>query len=185
LNLQEKLSCKALSCLHRQAEEIEKSRANAPFPSPSSVYVIYDANAPIMMVQGSESAKALPESLGFVFGEVNIELATVDEAISAANKAEKFDWLIYLSSQLTPADERVGTLLGDHPHSAVWLVRTPYLFPWFKKRGAKRVYALYERTPWMMKAAVGALLGQEAEGRLAVQVEDYAPGYKACEIPND
>lgn len=178
LKLQEELSLKALNCLYDQGEE-QGSSQPIPFPSPTSVYFMYDANVPPMMVQGPMPAKALTDSLRLLWEDVRIQVSTVDEAMALTDKLSHYDWLIYLSSGLTAPDENLGTLLSDHPHSVVWLVRTPYLFPWFKNHGAKRVYALYENTPWMMKAALRALLGQGAWGRLAVRVEDYPAGYKA------
>ncbi len=181
LNLQAQTSERALTCLHDGQDQVGESGGKTPFPPPHFVTLIYDAGVPPMMVQGPQSQTVWTELAAFVFGDVKTQVLTVDEAISDPDLTRECDWLIYLSSALTPPQERMGDLLRDHPHSAVWLVRTPYLFPWFKARGVKRIYALYENTPWMMKAAMRALLGENAPGRLAVGVEGYAAGYKACE----
>ncbi len=182
LDLQKDVAQHALTCLYDGSQSKTEPGVSRPFPKPRRVAVVFDTGAPQMIAAGPDAVQAsLLQSIeAGILDSVEVRAFSINEALGDVEEVLRYDWLIYLSRTLGPIQEDLSPLFCAHPYAVVWLLRTPYLFPMFKEMGANRIYALYENTPWMIQAALGALLGQSAGGSLPVQVKDYPRGYQGC-----
>jgi beta-N-acetylhexosaminidase len=152
------------------------ARSMEPWPEPRSVAVVLDGQEPHMIAAGASAHDALFQSVAGALPGVDVRQYRVDGDLEAAQLG-RYDWLLYLTSGINSERTSGAPWLASHPRSAVLLVGTPYAFPQFGT--ASRVYALYENTPWMVQAAIAALLGRGASaGSLPVQVGAYARGYR-------
>ncbi len=181
LDLQQDVSQHALTCLYDGIGLKTELGPTQDFPIPQKVAAIFDTGASPMIAAGPETVNAsVVQNIQAGLLGVEVRGFSVNEALDNAEEVLQYDWLIYLSRTLSPIQQDISPLLQSHPYSVVWLLRTPYLFPLFKEMGAKRIYALYENTPWMIHAALGALLGQKTWGSLPVEVKHYPRGYQGC-----
>ncbi len=160
----------------QQALTLLQARALAPWPYPQRVAVIVDGEIPHMIAAGPRNTEVLFDALQSAIPGTSLHRFQAGPSLDSSH-LQDFDWLLYLTTGSLSEDGGALPWLNSHPRSAVLLLRTPYALTRFL--GASRVYALYENTPWMMTAAVQALLGQGAsDGGLAVQVGSYPRGYR-------
>ena len=94
-------------------------------------------------------------------------LAQYDAVLAGINGTRNARYLAFVNA-LAERPIRQATLLLRSPYDAVTV------------EGVPNLYALYENTPWMAEAAIRALFGEEAKGRLPVHIsEDFPRGHQS------
>ncbi len=155
--------------------------------SVKTVAILLDEMAPVMVAAGRggknpliENAlrSVLPQAVTQVFSfpsafdeyteaDLLIRLERADAIIAGVNGMQNVRYLDFLA-QVEQLSVPQGTLLLRSPYDARRFLHAPNLI------------ALYENTPWMAEAAVRAICGGSALGRLPVAVSDKFPrGYHA------
>lgn len=157
-DLQIKVSRRALTRVTSQSK---------PFPSPRRVAVVMPRRALEM------SASDLPIGDGYYVRTIHDILQTVElraynpDDINSSEDLMDADWVIWLiDARDYDEGKSLSRILECQPHGAVFLLSVPYNVTDIR---AKHVYALYENTPWMIHAAIRALQGGDALGRLPVR----------------
>lgn len=152
------------------------SDRGASWSQPQSVALVVDGPGPRMMAAGPAAGGTWQTVQEFLAGS-QVRLFSVPGPFDEP-WIQSADWLVLVTAGQGQPDARVLNLVGGHPHSAVLLTHTPYGMEQYAQ--AQRVYALYENTPWMIRAALAALTGRgQSLGSLPVAVGPYPRGYRA------
>ncbi|WP_158246294.1 beta-N-acetylhexosaminidase [Sulfobacillus sp. hq2] len=152
------------------------------WPYPRRVAVVIDPYKPHMVAAGLDPLDRTVQTVREVLPGAVVEGVAYDH-IAQELRLHEADWLLFVTAG-QKVDPDMIDQLRRHGHSAVLLVHTPYKWPMFSP--AKRVYALYENTPWMIQAAVRALAFQESgQGHLPVMVEAISDDVTPKELGSD
>ncbi|MCY0879041.1 MAG: beta-N-acetylhexosaminidase [Firmicutes bacterium] len=183
-NLQRQLAPDAVTWLRRPAGSFP------PVDRLNTVAVLVDDRMPTMIAAGSEEPRPLlaqamrriaPHATvaEYHFPECRTPYPTEDLFIETLQQHD----LLLMGINGLHADylTLVNRLAERLPHSAIFLLRSPYDVTGLTgTQGA--VLALYEDTAWMAEAALRALFGAPARGRLPVQVNERFPrGFRALD----
>jgi beta-N-acetylhexosaminidase len=166
--LQEKAASRAVTLVRGSATLLER------YSKAQRVAVLMDSSAPNMVAAGSQKQNVLPEVVQAEFPANRVDVYPFSETcdVNLASVLEDADLIVagVHGTQNAAYIKLINELAANKKPLVVMALQSPYDIS--AVPNAETVIAIYENTPWMVRAAVRALLDGHFTGVLPVTVCD-------------